>query len=126
MCTAVANICLQIYFVKGLSQIHVTSPSAFNWWEENCCIFLKKISSPNAFYLFLPLFKYQTTPYNVLFFKKMKNMPFLFLFKQEQEVSGRGLTTTTTKPHVPCIMYIYAINFINIHLNVFFSKKSPL
>ena len=74
--------------------------SAFNWWEENCCIFLKKISPPsNAFYVFLPLFMHQITPYNVLFFQKMKNMPFFFLFKQEEEVSGRGLTTTT-KPHV--------------------------
>ena len=55
--------------------------SAFNWWEENCCIFLKKISSPNAFYLFLPLFKQQTTPYNVLFFQKMKKYAFLFSFQ---------------------------------------------
>ena len=55
--------------------------SAFNWWEENCCIFLKKISSPNAFYVFLPLFKYQTTPYNVLFFQKIKKYAFLFSFQ---------------------------------------------
>ena len=57
------------------------------------------ISSLNAFCLFLPLFKHQTTPYNVLFFQKWKNIPFIFLFKQEEEVSGRGLTTTT-KSHV--------------------------
>ena len=55
--------------------------SAFNWWEENCCIFFKKISSPNVFYVFLPLFKHQTTPYNVLFFQKMKKYAFLFSFQ---------------------------------------------
>ena len=34
--------------------------------------------------------------------KKKKKMPFFSLFKQEQEVSGRGLTITT-KPHVHAI-----------------------
>ena len=64
------------------TDITPTSPSAFNWWEENCCIFLKKISSPNAFYLFLPLFNQQTTPYNVLFFQKMKKYAILFSFQR--------------------------------------------
>ena len=79
----------------------------FNWWEDICYILLKKISSSNAFYVFLPLFKHQTSAYkhqtsayNVLFLQK--NMPFFSLLKQEQEVSGRGLTTTT-KPHVHAV-----------------------
>ena len=107
--------------------------SAFNWWEENCCIFLKKISSPNAFYLFLPLFNHQTTPYNVLFFQKMKKYAFLFSFKQEQEVSGRGLTTTT-KPHVrdvcnPDSLYtvFYLIyHFYHVYLCNKFYQTSPI
>ena len=55
---------------------------------------------PECILCILPIFKHQTTPYNVLFFQKMKKICLsFFLFKQEQEVSGRGLTTTT-KPHV--------------------------
>ena len=65
----------------GFPVSYTGGASAFNWWEENCCIFFKKISSPNAFYIFLPLFKHQTTPYNVLFFQKMKKYAFLFSFQ---------------------------------------------
>ena len=75
--------------------------SAFNWWEENCCIFLKKISSQNAFYLFLPLFKQQTTPYNVLFFKKMKKYAFPFSFQTGTGSQWEGPHNSNNKATCP-------------------------
>ena len=36
---------------------------------------------------------------HILFQKNLKNMPFFSLFKQEQEISGRGLTTAAS-PYV--------------------------
>ena len=86
-----------------------TSPSAFNWWEENCCIFLKKISSPNAFYLFLPLFKQQTTPYSVLFFKKMKKYAFLFSF---QTGTGSQWEGPHNNNKATCIQSKFIIHYI--------------
>ena len=60
-------------------------------------------------------------------------MPFFFLFKQEQEVSGRGLTTTT-KPHVhdvcnPDSLYtvFYLIyHFYHVYLCNKFYQTSPI
>ena len=90
-----------------------TSPSAFNWWEENCCIFLKEISSLNAFYLFLPLFKQQTTPYNVLFFQKMKKYTFLFSF---QTGTGSQWEGPHNNNKATCIQSKFTIHYILLFL----------
>ena len=87
------------------------SPSAFNWWEENCCIFLKKISSQNAFYLFLPLFKQQTTPYNVLFFKKMKKYAFPFSFQTGTGSQWEGPHNNNNNK-ATCIQSKFTIHYI--------------
>ena len=67
------------------TNVHFAEPlggaSGFNWWEDICYIFLKKISSPNAFYVFLPLFKHQTSPYILQFVQKFKKSAFLFSFQ---------------------------------------------
>ena len=60
-------------------------------------------------------------------------MPFFFLFKQEQEVSGRGLTTTT-KPHVynPNSLYtifyffLLTIPLYSLNLCKKYYKMSPI
>ena len=96
--------------------------SAFNWWEENCCIFLKKISSPNAFYLFLPLFKHQTTPYNVLFFQKMKKYAFLFSF---QKGTGSQWEGPHNNKKATCIQSKFTIHYIllvSTYYTTLFSK----
>ena len=89
--------------------VFVALLSAFNWWEENCCIFLKKISSPNAFYLFLPLYKQQTTPYNVLFFKKMKKYVFSFSF---QTGTGSQWEGPHNNNKATCIQPKFTIHYI--------------
>ena len=97
----------------------------FNWWEDICYILLKKISSPNAFYVFLPLFKHQTSAYNVLFLQK--KYAFLFSFKTGTGSPWEGphnnnkatcpcclQSRFTTHSFVVIILYIYAINVIKL------------
>ena len=98
------------YIPTGPVSWTLSSASAFNWWEENCCIFLKKISSPNAFYLFLPLFKQQTTPYNVLFFKKMKKYAFPFSFQTGTGSQWEGPHNSNNK--ATCMQCKFTIHYI--------------
>ena len=105
--------CHDIFNLQALEKFNnlLASPSAFNWWEENCCIFLKKISSPNAFYLFLPLFKQQTTPYNVLFFKKMKKYAFPFSFQTGTGSQWEGPHNNNNNK-ATCIQSKFTIHYI--------------
>ena len=105
--------------------VYLGGVSAFNWWEKNCCIFLKKISSPNAFYLFFPLFKHQTTPYNVLFFKKMKKYAFLFSF---QTGTGSQWEGPHNNNKATCIQSKFTIHYIllfSTYYTTLFSKFMP-
>ena len=104
-----ANSSFPVFGIHDSSHVDMSSLSAFNWWEENCCIFLKKISSPNAFYLFLPLFKHQTTPYNVLFFQKMKKYAFLFSF---QTGTGSQWEGPHNNNKATCIQSKFTIHYI--------------
>ena len=113
----------------GLSSSTVSSrgASAFNWWEDICYILLKKIFSPNAFYVFLPLFKHQVSAYNVLFLQKIKKYAFLFSFQTGTGSQWEG-SHNNNKATCPCclqsrftthsflvnILYIYAINVIKL------------
>ena len=77
---------------------------------------------PNAFYLFLPLFKHQTTPYNVLFFQKMKKYAFLFSFQTGTGSQWEG-------PHInnkaTCLQSKFTIHYIllfSTYYTTLFSK----
>ena len=80
--------------------------SAFNWWKEICCTFLKKISSLNAFYVFLPLFKHQTTPYIVQFAQKIC---LSFFFSNRNRKSVGGASQQQKKPHVHAVCTHYTL-----------------
>ena len=86
--------------------------SVFNWWEENCCIFLKKISSPNAFYLFLPLFKHQTTPYYLPKSEKIC----LSLFFSNRNRKSVGEASQQQQSHLYTIQIHYTLYFTFFYL----------
>ena len=86
----------------------LTSLSPFNWWEEICCIFLKKMSSLNAFYVFLPLFKHQTSPYIVQFVQKIKKICLSFLFSNRNRKSVGG-ASQQQQSHMPTIQIQYTL-----------------
>ena len=84
------------------------SPSPFNWWEEFCYLFLKKISSPNAFYVFLPLFKHQTSPYILQFVQKLKKICLSFLFSNRNRKSVGG-ASQQQQSHISTIQIQYTL-----------------
>ena len=73
----------------------------------------KENSSSNAFYLFLPLFKHQTTPYNVLFFQKMKKYAFLFSF---QTGAGSQWEGPHNNNKATCLQSKFTIHYILLFL----------
>ena len=87
----------------------VASPSPFNWWEKFCYIFLKKISSSNAFYVFLPIFKHQTMPYIVKFVQKFFKICLSFLFSNRNRKSVGGASQQQQQSHMSTIQIQYTL-----------------
>ena len=109
--------------------VYESSPSPFNWWEEFCYIFLKKISSPNAFYVFFPLFKHQSSAYNVLFLHRIKKYAFLFSFQTGTGSQLEG-PHNNNKATCPCCLQsrftTHSFSYYPVYLCIKCYQTSPI